>query len=271
MKYLKRFNESNRIESGANIVSSIRSEIEDILVEFTFGYDIRFVHYDTPDSKNNFQLQILPKGYPESELFENHTILIDEDLLGDLRRVCSFIELEIGFKYSHSYYYAQNIDDPEGKQLYGNDIFYSSGRLVSVIQMFFTGPNINESSAFESYSGANHAGLVRVYGKENLEECDSLMLDIKDLSYDLLDLGFEVKIDYSHSTMFERDKTPKIEVNIIGEDKLFDENYIDLVLPVIEDIKKFVSNLGFSTGGHLFNNSYRGLNKLITYKLLIQK
>jgi hypothetical protein len=277
MKYLKRFNESNRIESGANIVSSIRSEIEDILVEFTFGYDIRFVRYDTPNSNNNFQLQILPKGYPESELFENHTILIDEDLLDDLRRVCNFIELEIGFKYSHSYYYAQNIDDPEGKQLYGNDIFYSSGRLVSVIQMFFTGPNINESSAFESYQGANNAGLVRVYGKENLEECDSLMLDIKDLSYDLLDLGFEVKIDYSHSTMFERDKTPKIEVNIIGRNKLFDESYDDVVLPVIEDIKRYVSNLGFSTGGHLSDTStstryaYHQSNKFMTYKLLIQK
>jgi hypothetical protein len=269
MKYLKRFNESK--ESGANIVSNIRSEIEDILVEFTFSYDIRFVHYDT--LKNGlphsiFELQILPKGFPDS----NHTILIDEDILDDLRRVSSFIKLEIGFKYSHSYYYAENRDNPGGSHLYEKDIFSSSGRLVSVIQMFFTGPDdLDESSAFESYQGVNDAGLVRVYGKENLEECDSLMLDIKDLSYDLLDLGFEVKIDYSHSTMFERDKTPKIEVNIIGEDKLFDENYIDVVLPVIEDIKKYVSNLGFCTGGHLFNNSYRGLNKLITYKLLIQK
>ena len=260
MKYLKRFNESNIIESGANIVSSIRSEIEDILVEFRFGYDIRFVRYDTPHSKNNFQLQILPKGYPDS----NDAILIDEDILDDLQRVCSFIELEIGFKYSHSYYYAENRDDPSGKQLYGNDIFYSSGRLVSIIQMFFTGPNnLNES--------ANDAGLVRIYGKENLEECDSLMLDIKDLSYDLKDLGFEVKIDYSPSTMFERDRTPKIEVNIIGEDSLFDENYDDVVLPVIEDIKKYVSGLGFSTGGRLSNTSTSARNKLMTYVLLIQK
>jgi len=260
MKYLKRFNESNRIESGANIVSYIRSEIEDILVEFTFGYDIRFVRYTTPHSNNNFQLQILPKGYPDS----NHTILIDEDILDDLRRVCSFIELEIGFKYSHSYYYAENSDDPSGKQLYGNDIFYSSGRLVSVIQMFFTGPNdLNES--------VNYDSLVRVYGKDNLEECDSLILDIKDLSYDLLDLGFEVKIDYSHSTMFDRDKNPKIEVNIFGSNKLFDENYSDVVLPVIDDIKRYVSKLGFSTGGHLSDNSFVGFTKFMTYKLLIQK
>ena len=197
-------------------------------------------------------------------MFENHTILIDEDLLDDLRRVCSFIELEIGFKYSHSYYYAQNRDDPEGKQLYGNDIFYSSGRLVSVIQMFFTGSNdLNES--------VNYDSLVRVYGKENLEECDSLMLDIKDLSYDLLDLGFEVKIDYSYSTRHVQDSSPKIEVNIIGRDKLFDDNYSDVVLPVIDDIKGYVSNLGFSTGGHLSDNSFVGFTKFMTYKLLIQK
>ena len=95
----------------------------------------------------------------------------------------------------------------------------------------------------------NYDSLVRVYGKENLEEFDSLMLDIKDLSYDLLDLGFEVKIDYSRSTKNLSERTPKIEVNIIGEDSLFDENYDDVVLPVIEDIKKYVSGLGFSTGG----------------------
>ena len=287
MKYLKRFNESlkrlkqRNLESGANIVSSIRSEIEDILVEFRFGYDIRFARYDTPDSKNNFQLQILPKGYPDS----NHTILIDEDLLDDLKRVCSFIELEIGFKYSHSYYYAQNIDDPEGKQLYGNDIFYSSGRLVSVIQMFFTGPNDLNKSADVKYESVirtssnswSFNAMNAKYGKENLEEFDSLMLDIKDLSYDLRDLGFDIEIDYSNSTKNLSQKTPKIDVNIIGEDRLFDENYDNVVLPVIEDIKKYVSGLGFSTGGHLSDTStstryaYHQSNKFMTYKLLIQK
>ena len=77
--------------------------------------------------------------------------------------------------------------------------------------------------------------------------------------------------------MFERDKTPKIEVYIIGEYGVFDDNYIDVVLPVIEDIKKYVSNLGFSTGGHLSDTStstryaYHQSGKFMTYKLLIQK
>ena len=148
-----------------------------------------------------------------------------------------------------------------------SDIFTSEGKLVTMIQMFFTGPDdlsyLNES--------VNYDSLVRVYGEDNLRECDSLMLDIEYLSYDLLDSGFEVKIGYSHSTMFERDRTPKIEVTIIGEDSLFDENYDDVVLPVIEDIKKYVSGLGFSTGGRLSNTSTSDRNKLMTYVLLIQK
>ena len=273
MKYLKRFNESN-LDSGGNIVSPIRSEIEDILVEFRFGYDIRFVHYDMIHSKDNFQLQILPKGYPNS----SDTILIDSDILGDLSRVCSFIESEIGFKYSHSYYYAENIVNGGEKPVYEEDIFKSEGRLVSIIQMFFTGPN----DLNESISGVDKIWLDAMtykYGKDNLEECDSLMLDIKDLSYDLLDLGFEVKIDYSYSTRHVQDRTPKIEVNIIGEDELFDENYSDVVLPVIESIKKYVSGFGFSTGGHLSDNSTSGWNQFMTnnyalqkvYNLLIQK
>jgi hypothetical protein len=266
MKYLKRFNESN-ISPDYNVVAPIRSEIEDILIEFKYGYDIKFVHYSTIHSKDNFQLQILPKGYPNS----SDTILIDRDILDDLRTVCSFIESEIDFKYSHSYYYAENRvnggEKPvlaDQRMIYEKDIFSSGGRLVSIIQMFFTGPNdLNES--------VNYDSLVRVYGKDNLEECDSIMLDIKDLSYDLLDLGFEVKIDYSYSTKNLRERTPKIEVNIIGEDSLFDENYSDVVLPVIGSIKKYVSGFGFSTGGHLSDNSFAGFTKFMTYKLLIQK
>ena len=261
MKYLKTYNESNL--AGSKIVAPIRSEIEDILVEFKTNYDIKFVHYETTDSKYNFQLQIIPKGYPDSGDVE--PILIDGDILDDLKRVCSFIESEIDFKYSHSYYFINH-----NYKNINSDIFSSEGKWVTMIQMFFTGPN----DLNEDISGVDKIWLDAMlykYGKDNLEECDSLMLDIKDLSYDLLDLGFEVKIDYSYSTRHVQDSTPKIEVNIIGEDELFDENYDGVVLPVIESIKKFVSRFGFSTGGHLSDNSFAGWTKFMTYKLLIQK
>ena len=109
------------------------------------------------------------------------------------------------------------------------------------------------------------------YTKDVMDECDSVILDIKDMTYDLVDLGFDVKVDYSYSTKKLHDKNPKIMVAIIGENNLFDENYDDVVLPVIDSIKKYVSSLGFSTGGHLSDNSFAGLTKWMTYTLLIQK
>ncbi len=123
----------------------------------------------------------------------------------------------------------------------------------------------------ESFESDYPRRLFRInYGLDNVEECDSVILDIKDMTYDLVDLGFNVKVDYSYSTKTCIEQTPKIEVNIIGEDELFDENY-DEVLPVIDSIKKYVSGLGFSTGGHLSDNSSSGWNKYMAYKLLIKK
>ena len=162
MKYLKRFNESN-ISPDYNFVAPIRLEIEDILIEFKYGYDIKFVHYDMRTtfpisssgvlpvgnhSENNFQLQILPKGYPDSKDID--PVLIDRDILDDFRTVISFIEKEIKFKYSHSYYF----ENHKYNKVLG-DIFTSEGKLVTMIQMFFTGPDdlsyLNES--------ANDAGV----------------------------------------------------------------------------------------------------------------
>jgi hypothetical protein len=130
--------------------------------------------------------------------------------------------------------------------------------------------SVNESGVDKIWLTA----MVHKYGKDNLMECDSVMLDIKDLSYDLKDLGFEIKIDYSDSTRYVQDRIPKIEVYIIGEDELFDHNYTDGVFPVIEDIKRYVTGLGFSTNGH-FTDGYPGWSggwsPYRAYKLLIQK
>ena len=82
----------------------------------------------------NFQLQILPKDYPDSR--DIGPTLIDTDILDDLERVCNFIKLEIGFNYSHSYYFINH-----NYKNINRDIFTSEGKLVTMIQMFFTGPN----------------------------------------------------------------------------------------------------------------------------------
>ena len=172
MKYLKRFNESN-ISPDYSIVAPIRLDIEDRLDEFKFGYDFKFVHYDMRTtfpitssgvlpvgnhSENNFQFQILPKGYPNSKDID--PVLINISILGDLMGVISFIEDEIKFKYSHSYYFVEHKYDKMN-----SDIFTSEGKLVTMIQMFFTGP--------DDLSYLNEAG----YSKK---DCDNLIFKFSD-------------------------------------------------------------------------------------------
>jgi hypothetical protein len=128
MKYLKRFNESK--SEIDKLIDPVRSEIEDILIEFKSGYDLRFQYFAFFRS---FQLEIIPKGYPLTHS-DIEPILIDSDILGDLMAVCKFIKSELSFNYMNSYYY-------ESKDIRYNypldDVFKSSGKLVTVIQMYF--------------------------------------------------------------------------------------------------------------------------------------
>ena len=103
-------------------------------------------------------------------------------------------------------------------------------------------------------------------------EYTQLMADIKDRCYDLIDLGFDVKIDWAYSTK-ERltDRTPKIEILIFGQDSLFDENYDDVVLPCIDSIRALIRELGFSSGGGFTSSSFAGPISYETYKIVAQK
>ena len=252
MKYLKRFNESDS-KFELLYYPAIRSEIEDILVEFRTDYDIKFVHYSTIYSKDNFQLQILPKGYPDTRGIE--PMLIDGDILGDLNRVCNFIEGELDFKYSHSYYFINH----DYKNTTRN-IFSSEGKLVTVIQMYFVGKDtLNESFDMSSR-----------YGSDIMDECDSLMGDIRDWTIDLKDLGFDITLDYSYSTMNLQRSTPRIELNILGSDSLFRDNG-DIFQETIDTIKKMISSYGFSYGASFGRPMSRlGLTNK-KYVLIIEK
>lgn len=111
------------------------------------------------------------------------------------------------------------------------------------------------------------------------DELNSIIDPIRD---DILDMlvdfvGYDIKfipVNMLDSTRYVQDRIPKIEVYIIGEDELFDHNYTDVVFPVIEDIKRYVTGLGFSTNGH-FTDGYPGWSggwsPYRAYKLLIQK
>ncbi len=127
--------------------------------------------------------------------------------------------------------------------------------------------SFNESTEFTLEQRLEH-----LYGKEVIQEYTQLMADIKDRCYDLIDLGFNIKIDWAYSTK-ERltDRTPKIEILIFGQDSLFDENYDEIVLPCIESIRALIRELGFSSGGGFTSSSFAGPTSYETYKIMAQK
>jgi hypothetical protein len=72
-----------------------------------------------------FQLQIIPKDWPNN-FNDIDPILIDNDTLNDFKGVIEYIRKEIGFKYSHSYYFLNHKYD----KIY-SDIFNSLGKSVT--------------------------------------------------------------------------------------------------------------------------------------------
>ena len=134
MKYLKLFENFNSsvLADGEKFMSYYKDDIRDILVDFVFGYDIRFLLTNT-FGYPLLQIQILPEGYPDHSA---SPVLVDDNILDDFKRLVDFIKTEIGFSYSNSYYFIDN-----NYNSIKSDLFESSGSLVSMIQMNFDGSN----------------------------------------------------------------------------------------------------------------------------------
>ena len=96
------------------------------------------------------------------------------------------------------------------------------------------------------------------------------MLDIKDLSYDLQDLGFDITLYYSYSTVNLQASTPRIELNIFGSDSLFRDNN-DIFQETIDTIKKMISSYGFSYGASFGSTGFAGTTDFKKYVLIIEK
>lgn len=113
--------------------------------------------------------------------------------------------------------------------------------------------------------------LENVYGKSVMASYRELIDDIRDRSYDLTDLGFEINFNWAYSTrmIYSKDRTPILELFIIGEDELFDRNYEEIVKPCIEIIRVIIKELGFSSGGGFVNKADRDYQRI--YKIIIQK
>jgi hypothetical protein len=151
MKHLKKYNESNEISRDEldNLIDPIRDDISDMLVDFV-GYEIKFNPVNMLNSSVCFQLHIFRKGWPLAGYEDIAPILVDRDILDDLRRVCDFIKSEIGFDYVDSYYY-YNLPKSDtrkwSKRLvrgsesgWREEDIFKSGRkkLVTSVSMFFS-------------------------------------------------------------------------------------------------------------------------------------
>jgi hypothetical protein len=117
---------------------------------------------------------------------------------------------------------------------------------------------------------------LHLYDKEDIEECNSVMLDIKDLTYDLIDLDYEVSIDYSSNTYTKYHAklfNPEIIVSIFGYNSLFTTENRRILSKTILSIDDFVSKLGFSLIVNLrdsYNHNGSGIDGMI-YELKIKK
>jgi hypothetical protein len=122
---------------------------------------------------------------------------------------------------------------------------------------------------------SSHDEIMNVrYGVDVVEECDSMIADIKDMLLELKDIGLLITVGYTPMTLTYREKTPKIMVEISsyvgtwGAGR-FLKGQTDLTSDVKESaerIKDYVSSKGYSFGDGKWESSGR-----MIYQMLIQK
>ncbi len=114
--------------------------------------------------------------------------------------------------------------------------------------------------------------MIKKYGSEEIEECDSVISDVKDMLLELNDLEIFTSIDYTPMTYVCIEKiSPKLFLNIKCDSKLWDSNK-SLIDGVITTIKELVRSYGYNT------NDVNGITRVgltdiyeVEYQMLIQK
>ena len=121
----------------------------------------------------------------------------------------------------------------------------------------------------------SHEEIMDVrYGADVVEECNSIIADIKDMLLELNDIGLMTVVGYTPMTLTYRDKTPKIMVEIssyvgtwgTGRFLKGDTDYTSEVIETTERIKEYVKSKGYPFGDGKWESSGRQI-----YQMLIQK
>ena len=122
---------------------------------------------------------------------------------------------------------------------------------------------------------SSHEEIMNVrYGSDVVEECDTMIADIKDMLLELSDIGLMTIVGYTPLTLTYRDTTPKIWVEIssyvgtwgTGRFLKGDKDYTSEVIETTERIKEYVKSKGYPFG----DGKWTSDGKMI-YQILIQK
>ncbi len=112
--------------------------------------------------------------------------------------------------------------------------------------------------------------MVHKYGQSILDECDSMISDIKDMLLELQDIDLFVMVGYTPMTLTSRDDTPKIMAEVQG-DSLMCSYIEDDIDAAFERVKEYASSNGYVTGFGTWERDVDGGKKMSVYQILIQK
>jgi hypothetical protein len=115
--------------------------------------------------------------------------------------------------------------------------------------------------------------MIKKYGVEEIEECDSVISDVKDMLLELNDLEIFTSIDYTPMTYMCIEQTsPKLFLNIKCDSKLWNSNEI-LINDLIDTIKNYLKSYRFCYGSNKKEEERVGLTDKyeVEYQILIQK
>jgi hypothetical protein len=122
-----------------------------------------------------------------------------------------------------------------------------------------------ESSQEILESSSSSELMVVKYGRSQIENCDEMIQDIKDMVLEFSDLGLDVTVGYSPLTIMIQESSPKIVVMIDARREIFD-NYLEEIDELDKRLKQYTKSKGFSTGSNVFGSGARN-----NYQMLIQK
>lgn len=129
--------------------------------------------------------------------------------------------------------------------------------------------------SYKIFESSHEEIMNSYYGSNVMEECDSIIDDIKDMLLELKDIGLFITVGYTPMTLSYRDKTPKIMAEVQGDSLLCSYNEDDID-SAFERIKEYTSSKGYATGFGTWEREWKNIlngngKNISVYQMLIQK